>query len=69
MTESFLIRSGTRAVALASLVVVSGGCGGSTSGPPKPAIVSEDQVRQSEEAARAAAEAEGASMNRESPTP
>jgi hypothetical protein len=68
MPESFLIRTGTRAVALASLVFIGGGCGGSPSGPPKPAMLSEDEVRKSEEDARAAEQAEGAAMNREAPT-
>lgn len=67
MDRFALITSGTRAICLASLVA-AGGCGGGQSGPPKPAVVSEDQVRQSEQAARAAAEAEGAAMPAEQPS-
>ncbi|MFM7245294.1 MAG: hypothetical protein ACKO40_14140 [Planctomycetaceae bacterium] len=65
MDRFALITSGTRAICLASLV--ASGCGGGQSGPPKPAVVSEDQARQSEQAARAAAEAEGAAMPAEPP--
>jgi hypothetical protein len=69
MSAFLLIRTGTRSVALASLVVLGGGCGGAPSGPPKPAMLSEDLVQQSEQAARAAAEAEGAAKPRETPAP
>ncbi len=67
MPVSFLIRTGTGAVAVASLALLASGCGGSTGGAPKPAMLSEDEVRQAEQAARAAAEAEGAAANDQAP--
>lgn len=61
MTTFALIRSVTRAICLASLVVAAGGCGyGGHGGISKPAMLSDEEVRASEAAARAAAEAEGA---------
>lgn len=62
-----LIRTGTRAVAVASLVTLAAGCGSAPSGPPKPATLTEEQVRASEQAARAAAEAEGAAAPAQAP--
>jgi len=59
MTTFTLIRSGTRAICLASLVAAASGCG-SHGGAPTPSPLSDDEVRASEAAARAAAEAEGA---------
>ncbi len=67
MLASFLIRTGTRAVAVASLALFVSGCGGSTGGVPKPAMLSEEEVRQAEQAARAAAEAEGAAAKDSAP--
>jgi hypothetical protein len=61
MTTFTVIRCGTLAICLASLVVAAGGCGcGSHDGVSIPAMLSDDEVRASEAAARAAAEAEGA---------
>lgn len=63
MPQSTLIRSGTRAICIASLVVAGGGCGGGDRGGPlKPSMLTDDKVRASEAAARAAAEAEGAAV-------
>ncbi len=60
MTTFTLIRSGSRAICLASLIAAGGGCGcGSHGGAPTPSLLSDDEVRASEAAARAAAEAEG----------
>jgi hypothetical protein len=67
MFEAFLIRTVTRAMALAPLALFASGCGGSTGGAPKPAILAEEQLRQTEQAARAAAEAEGAAANDQAP--
>jgi hypothetical protein len=67
MSASFLIHTATRAVALASLVLLGSGCGGSTEGVPKPAMLSEEEVRQADQAARSAAEAEGAAAENQPP--
>lgn len=70
MPPLHLIRSGTRAICLAILVVAGGGCGrGTHTGGPTPATLSDDELRASEAAVRAAAEAEGAAGTAESAAP
>jgi|694.fasta_scaffold26750_3 hypothetical protein len=56
-----LIRCGTRVICLVWLLVAAGGCGcGNHAGPSGPSALSDDEIRASEAAARAAAEAEAA---------
>lgn len=65
MTNLFVLRTVSRAIAVASLATVAPGCGAAPSGPPQPATLSADQIQQSEAEVRAAAEAEA--MQAETP--